>query len=153
VDPTPKGGGPGSERRIDMVSERLYEILFIADPTLGEPELEALVEQVQGYIEKEGGRIERVEKWGKKRLAYVVKKHREGYYVLFVVGGGGAMLREVERRLRVTVGVIKFISVRVDEDLRKAEACKAQRAAEEQKKRARQAARTAAASVQEGVQS
>jgi small subunit ribosomal protein S6 len=136
-----------------MVSERLYEILFIADPTLGEPELEALVEQVQGYIEKEGGRIERVEKWGKKRLAYLVKKHREGYYVLFVVGGGGAMLREVERRLRVTVGVIKFISVRVDEDLRKAEACKAQRAAEEQKKRARQAARTAATSVQEGVQS
>jgi small subunit ribosomal protein S6 len=153
VDPTRKGGGPGSGRRIDVVSERLYEILFIGDPTLGEPEMEALVEQVQGYIEKEGGRIERVEKWGKKRLAYVVKKHREGYYVLCVVGGGGAMLREVERRLRVTVGVIKFISVRVDEDLRKAEACKVRRTAEEQKKRARQAARTATASAQEGVQS
>ncbi len=134
------------------MSERLYEILFIADPTLGEPEFEALVELVQGYIEKEGGRIERVEKWGKKRLAYLVKKHREGYYVLFVVGGEGSILREVERRLRVTAGIIKFISVRVDDDLRKAEACKARRAAEEQKKRARQAARTATASAQEGVQ-
>jgi len=67
------------------LSDRLYEVLFIADPNLGEAELDTLTAQVQGYIEKEGGKVQRVEKWGKKRLAYVVKKQREGSYVLMLV--------------------------------------------------------------------
>ena len=69
------------------MSDRVYEILFIADPNLGEPEVDALTTQVQGYVEKEGGRIQKVEKWGKKRLAYTIGKHREGSYVLLVAEG------------------------------------------------------------------
>ncbi len=133
------------------MSERLYEILLIANPELGDPEIDALVEQIQGYIEKEGANVQKVERWGKKRLAYLVKKHREGFYVLFLVDAGGGELREIERRIRVTDGVLKFISVRVDVELRKAERRKARRVAEEDKKRQRQAARAAAASSQ-GVQ-
>jgi small subunit ribosomal protein S6 len=117
------------------VSDRTYEILFIADPNLGEPEVDALTTVVQGYAEKEGGRIAKVEKWGKKRLAYIVNKHREGSYVLLTVEGKAALVKEVERRIRVTDGVIKFITVRVDEELRKAEGRKARRAAEDAKRR------------------
>jgi small subunit ribosomal protein S6 len=127
------------------VSERVYEILFIADPNLGEPEVDALAEQVQGFIEKEGARIQKVEKWGKKRLAYEVRRHREGYYVLLVAeGGNAAMVHEVERRIKVSDGIVRFLTVRVDDELRKAERRKARRAAEDEKRKARTGARAAA---------
>jgi small subunit ribosomal protein S6 len=119
------------------VNNRVYEFLFIADPNLGEPEVDALAAQIQGFVEKENGKIQKVEKWGKKRLAYGVGRHREGSYVLIVVEGGAALVKEVERRMRVTDGVIKFITVRVDEELRKAEASKARRAVSEAKRKAR----------------
>jgi small subunit ribosomal protein S6 len=109
------------------VSDRVYEILFIADPNLGEPEVDALTATIQGYVEKEGGKIQKVEKWGKKRLAYPIKKHRDGSYVLMVVDGKPTLVHEVERRMRVTDGLIKFITVRVDDDLRKAANRKARR--------------------------
>jgi small subunit ribosomal protein S6 len=117
------------------VSTRTYEILFIANPTLGETEVDALTEQVQGFVEKDGGRIEKVEKWGKKRLAYEVRGHREGYYVLLVTESQGPLVKEVERRLKVTDGVIRFLTVRVDEALRKAERAKARRTLSEEKRR------------------
>jgi small subunit ribosomal protein S6 len=125
------------------VSERVYEILFIADPNLGEPEVEALATQVQGFIEKEGGTIQKREMWGKKRLAYVVGRHREGYYVLLVASGPGALVREVERRLKVTDGIFRYLTVRVDEELRKAERRKARRALGEEKRKGRPGAQPA----------
>ena len=109
------------------MSDRTYEILFIADPNLGEPEVDALTALIQGYVEKVGGRIQKVEKWGKKRLAYLIGKHREGSFVLIVAEGPAALVREVERRIRVTDGVVKFMTVRVDEELRKAASRKARR--------------------------
>ncbi len=109
------------------MSDRVYEILFIADPNLGEPEVDTLTSTVQGFVEKEGGKIQKIEKWGKKRLAYPVKKHRDGSYVLVVVDGKPALVHEVERRMRVTDGIVKFITVRVDEELRKAASRKARR--------------------------
>ena len=119
------------------MSDRTYEILFIADPNLGEPEVDALAAQVQGFVEKDGGRLQKMEKWGKKRLAYDVRRHREGYYVLLVVEGTGAMVKEVERRIKVTDGIIRFLTVRVDEELRKAERRKSKRALGEEKRRGR----------------
>ncbi len=109
------------------MSERVYEILFIADPALGEPEVDALTTTIQGFAEKEGGKTQKVEKWGKKRLAYAIKKQREGSYVLLTVEGSAALVAEVERRIRVTDGILKFITVRVDEDLKKAARRKARR--------------------------
>ena len=135
------------------MSERVYEILFIADPNLGEAEVDALTAQIQGFVEKEGGRIQKVEKWGKKRLAYLVGKHREGSYVLIVTAGGAALIKEVERRMRVIDGIIRFMTVRVDEELRKAERRKARRQEEESKRRARSTPRPAAAADEaEGVE-
>ncbi len=123
------------------MSDRVFEVLFIADPNLGEPEVQALTATIQGYLEKEGGKIQKVEQWGKKRLAYTIKKHREGSYVLIVAEGKGSMIKEVERRIRVTDGIVKFITVRVDEELRKAERRKAKRVVEDEKKRSRQGSR------------
>ena len=137
------------------MKDRVYEILFIADPNLGEPEVDALATQIQGYVEKEGGRIQKVEKWGKKRLAYMIGKHREGSYVLLVAEGKPALVTEVERRIRVTDGVIKFMTVRVDEELRKAERRKARRAVEDEKRRSRPSTRSSnfeAPADSEGVQ-
>lgn len=131
------------------MSERIYEILFIADPNLGEPEVDAMAAAVQGFVEKAGGVVQKVEKWGKKRLAYVVRKQREGSYVLVVATGPADMVKEVERRLHVTDGVIKFITVRVDEELRKAERRKAARAAHEAERKSTRAARPAAGEEQE----
>ena len=119
------------------MNDRTYEILFIADPNLGEPDVDALAAQVQGFVEKEGGRLQKMEKWGKKRLAYDVRRHREGYYVLLVVEGTGAMVKEAERRIKVTDGIIRYLTVRVDEELRKAERRKAKRALGEEKRRGR----------------
>jgi len=131
------------------LSDRVYEILFIADPNLGEPEVDTLTTQVQGFLEKEGARIQKVEKWGKKRLAYMIGKHREGSYVLIVAEGKAALVSEVERRMRVTDGVIKFMTVRVDEELRKAEGRKARRAKWEAQRKGRTAAKPAAAEGEE----
>ena len=131
------------------MSDRTYEILFIADPNLGEPEVDALAAQVQGFVEQAGGKLQKVEKWGKKRLAYDVRRHREGSYVLLVAEGGGGLIKEVERRLKVTDGVIRFLTVRVDEELRKAERRKARRSLDEEKRRGRG---SAPARDTEGVQ-
>jgi len=119
------------------VSERVYEILFIADPNLGEPEVDALTATVQGFLEKEGATIQKVEKWGKKRLAYLIGKHREGSYVLLVVEARASAVKEVERRIRVTDGVVKFMTVRVDEELKKADRRRARRASDDEKRKAR----------------
>lgn len=126
------------------MSDRVYELIFIADPGLGEPEVDALATQVQGFVEKEGARVSKLEKWGKKRLAYTVKRQREGSYVLLVIEGGSAVIKEVERRIRVTDGILRFLSVRVDEELRKAEGRKARRATEDAKRRVRLESRAAA---------
>ena len=90
---------------------------------------------MQGFVEKEGGTIQKREMWGKKRLAYVVGRHREGSYVLIVAAGPGSLVKEVERRLKVTDGIFRFLTVRVDEELRKAERRKAKRTLADEKRK------------------
>jgi small subunit ribosomal protein S6 len=126
------------------LSQRTYEFLFIADANLSEPDVDTLTAQVQTYVEKENGKVDKVEKWGKKRLAYELGRHREGYYVLLTVLGGPELVKEVERRMKVTDGIIRHITVRVDEELRKAERRKAQRAKEDEARKSRQSTRVEA---------
>jgi small subunit ribosomal protein S6 len=129
----------------------VYEILFIADPNLGEEAVATLTEQVQGFVEKDGGKVEKVEQWGKKRLAYEVRGHREGSYVLMVAESTGPLVKEVERKMKVTDGVIRYLTVRVDDELRKAERRKARRALADAKRKSRPGA--TAPSKPEGVKS
>ena len=114
-----KRAGQGQAKSIDLVRRKVREIGECASPDV------AILSE--GLAEKEGGRAQKVEKWGKKRLAYPIKKQREAYYVLLTIEGPASLVHEVERRIRVTDGVLKFITVRVDEDLRKAASRKARR--------------------------
>ncbi len=107
---------------------RKYELTFIVRTDFPEEELGKLITQMEGVVTGHGGKVEKVEKMGRRRLAYRVQRQREGVYVLFVVEGGGETVKEFERRLKVNDAVIKYLSVRVDEELKRAEKAKAWRA-------------------------
>ena len=103
---------------------RTYEIMFIVNPNTPEEEVDKINSQLEGIITSGGGKVEKMEKMGKRRLAYEVDKHREGYYVLFVIAANGDIVKECERRLRVIDAVIKYISVRTDDETRRLEKIK-----------------------------
>ena|SRR2546422_7457550 len=100
---------------------RNYEIMFIVNPNATDDEIDKINGQLEGVITGGGGEIQKVEKMGKRKLAYEVGKFREGSYVLFAMGANGDIVRECERRLRVMDAVIKYITVRTDEDVRRVE--------------------------------
>jgi small subunit ribosomal protein S6 len=109
--------------------DRLYEIMFIVNPTLPDEEVDKLIAQFETTVTSTHGETQKVEKLGKRRLAYRIGRFWEGFYVLFTVKGGGDTVKEFERRLKVTDAVIKYLTVRVDEDLKRLEKLKAKRAA------------------------
>ncbi len=94
-----------------------YEMMFITRTDVPEEQIDKLIAQMEGVISGMGGKAEKVEKMGRRRLAYRIQKQREGYYVLFVFDGTGDTVREFERRLKVSDAVIKYMAVRVDEPL------------------------------------
>lgn len=106
---------------------RIYEELFIAKPDATEEELDAFIEQMKNQIAQAGGTVNKVDKWGKRRLAYRVGKFTEGSYVLIEFAGESAAVREFERRLRVADIVLKFLTVRIDETLKRLEKRRKQR--------------------------
>jgi small subunit ribosomal protein S6 len=127
---------------------RKYEIIFIVRPDVTEEEMEKLVTQMEGVVTGSGGKLEKVERMGRRRLAYHVGRHREGFYVLFVLEGAGEMVKEFERRLRVTDTVIKFLTVRTDEELKRGEKLKAIRAKQQARRPRPKPAGPAAAPAQ-----
>ncbi len=96
--------------------QRIYELMFIVRPDMGDEDLGKLISTLESQIAGAGGTVKGVERMGKRRLAYVVRGFHEGMYILCSIEGGGALIRELERRLRVTEPVIKFITVRIDEE-------------------------------------
>ena len=95
---------------------RSYEIMFIVRPDVEEADLDKLIEGFSGNITNGGGEIKSVEKMGRRRLAYTVRKFNDGFYVLMTIAAEGKLITEIERRLRVSEQVIKFITVRMDEE-------------------------------------
>ena len=106
---------------------RTYEELFILKTGLPEEEVTALIDQISGVITTSGGTILKTDNWGTRKLAYRVRKQAEGVYVLIQFTSGPAVVKEVERRLRVQDNVLKFITVRIDEKMKKVEKRKKQR--------------------------
>lgn len=106
---------------------RTYEIMFIVRPDVEESELDKLIETFSGYITTGGGEVKTTEKMGRRRLAYTVKKFNDGLYVLLVVDAPASLISEIERRLRVSEPVIKFITVRMDEENKRVAKIKAHR--------------------------
>src|SRR5205807_9913839 len=104
---------------------RTYELMFIVRPDMTEEDLDKLIATLQSVVPTSGGTVKSVDKMGKRRLAYTVRKFHDGIYVLMVVEGGGAVIHELERRLRVTEPVIKFLTVRIDEEQKRLDKIKA----------------------------
>jgi small subunit ribosomal protein S6 len=133
---------PGEKRM-----QRTYEVMFIVRPDMTDEDLDKLVANLEGQVSTAGGTVKNVERMGKRRLAYVVRKFQDGIYVLMVLEGDGAMVKELERRLRVTEPVIKFITVRVDEEQKRMAKVKALRDAKVRGKGTRAQAAEAAATA------
>lgn len=90
--------------------------MFIVRPDVEEADLDKLIEGFSGNVTNGGGEVKTVEKMGRRRLAYTVRKFNDGFYVLMTIAAAGSLITEIERRLRVTEQVIKFITVRMDEE-------------------------------------
>jgi small subunit ribosomal protein S6 len=95
---------------------RTYELMFIVRPDMADEDLEKLISNLETTVTSAAGSIKSVDRMGKRRLAYMVRKFREGVYILMTIEGEGAVVHELERRLRVTEPVIKFMTVRIDEE-------------------------------------
>jgi|SRR5579863_8556790 len=100
---------------------RVYEELFIVKPDAPEEEVDGFVEQIKQVISSGKGTVEKADKWGMRKLAYRVQKYNEGLYVLVQFSSSPELVREIERRMRVSDLVIKFITVRIDEKMKKIE--------------------------------
>jgi small subunit ribosomal protein S6 len=96
--------------------ERLYEVMFIVRPDVIDEELDKLVTGFEATVTNGGGVIKNSERLGRRKLAYTVRKFNDGNYVLLTIEANGVVVAELERRLRVTEPVIKYITVRMDEE-------------------------------------
>jgi len=95
---------------------RLYEVMFIVRPDVAEEDADKLIAGFSSTVTNGGGVVKNVEKMGRRKLAYTVRKFNDGNFVLLTIEAGGPVVLELERRLRVTEPVIKFITVRMDEE-------------------------------------
>jgi small subunit ribosomal protein S6 len=109
--------------------QRTYELMFIVRPDIADEDLDRLVSTLETQVSTAGGTLKSADRMGKRRLAYLVRGFQDGLYILFTVEGTGEIVRELERRLRVTEQVIKFITVRVDEEQKRLNKVKALREA------------------------
>ncbi|NLL18084.1 MAG: 30S ribosomal protein S6 [Clostridia bacterium] len=100
---------------------RNYEAMYILRPELGEEEQDAVMQKFADLVTQAGGEVVKLDKWGKRRLAYEVKKLREGIYILMQFRGTAAVAKELDRVLKITDEVIRQLVVRLDDDLPVAE--------------------------------
>ncbi len=109
------------------MANRTYEVMYIATPETADDAIVKLNEAITQLVEKEGGSVVKIDDWGRRRLAYPIKKKTDGYYVLFEIEGSGQEIAELERRMRVNDVIMRYITVRVDEDRKAADKKQAKR--------------------------
>ena len=95
---------------------RKYELVYVVSPDATDEQVADLHTQVEAIVQRMGGQLEKTENWGRRKLAYEIGRHKEGTYVLEVINGHGDLMKEIDRRLRVTDLVIRHLTVRVDEE-------------------------------------
>jgi small subunit ribosomal protein S6 len=103
------------------MANRTYEVMYIINPDTPADTVAKLNEAVGKLVEKEGGTVVRMDDIGSRRLAYPIQKKTDGYYVLFEIDGSGQEIAELERRMRVNDMIMRYITVRVDEDRKAAD--------------------------------
>src|ERR687884_771791 len=111
-----------------LAEKRVYEVVFIVDPSTQEEEVTRLTENLRTIVTDQGGTVTKSEVLGRRQLAYRIGRSNEGIYVLFEVEGTGREISELERRMRVSDQIMRYLTVRVDEDRQRAEKLRARRA-------------------------
>ena len=102
------------------MEERLYDLIFILRPDTPEAETDKIIATLEHTASEHGSKIEKTEKWGTRRLAYRVSKLREGFFVYMSLRSThGEVIKELERRLKVTDSVIKYMTIRLDEEIKR----------------------------------
>ena len=120
-----------------MPNDRQYEFVYVLAPTVANSEVEAIQGELDEQIRKLGGSVENTDLWGRRKLAYPIGNFTEGIYVVQLLRGPGDMVTELERRLRVKDDVLRYLTVRVDDDLRKVRRAAEKRKADAERRRAR----------------
>jgi small subunit ribosomal protein S6 len=110
-----------------LAEKRVYEVVFIVDPDTQEDEMTRLTDNMSGVVTSQGGTVTRNEVLGRRQLAYRIGRKNEGVYVLFEVEGTGGEIAELERRMRVNDQIMRYMTVRVDEERQRAEKLRARR--------------------------
>ena len=108
--------------------QRFYEVMFIVRPDVADEDQDKLIAGLEQTVTNGGGAIRSTEKLGRRKLAYMVRRFNDGNYVLLTIDADGTLIAELERRLRVSEPVIKFITVRMDEEQKRIDKIKAIRA-------------------------
>jgi small subunit ribosomal protein S6 len=117
------------------MADRQYELVYILPPDSTEQQAADLHTQIEAVVSRLSGQIERTENWGRRRLAYEIAHHKEGVYVLEVINGGGELMKELDRRLRVMELVIRHMVVRVDEEKKVVDRTRTKRQTESERRR------------------
>src|SRR5580698_10665173 len=126
------------------MDERQYDLIFICRPDTPEADIDKVITTLETTAAEKGAKIDSTAKWGRKRMAYRVQKLREGYFVYMVVkSSNGDVVKELERRLKVADPVIKYMTVRTDEELKRQDKLKRHR----DRRAARRPRKTAAPSA------
>ena len=110
-----------------MAEKRVYEVVFIVDPDTQEEDMTKLTQNLSAVITDQGGTVTRNEVLGRRQLAYRIGRKNEGVYVIFEVEGTGGEIAELERRMRVNDAIMRYMTVRVDEERQRAEKLRARR--------------------------
>ncbi len=96
---------------------RRYESIVVLDPDLHDDDIKAFTEKYSQLIMTQGGEVIKVEDWGTKKLAYLVRKRDKGHYILFDYVGNPALIFEMERQLKISEDVMKYLSVKLDDEV------------------------------------
>jgi small subunit ribosomal protein S6 len=118
-----------------MSAPRTYELVYIVSPDATDEQIAAIHTQVEQTTQKLGGTLVRSDNWGRRKLAYEIQHHKEGTYVLEVLEGGGELMKELDRRLKVVDQVIRHLIVRVDEEQRVVQRTQQRRQATQERRR------------------
>jgi len=117
------------------MSDRQYELIYILPPDTAEQQATELHDQVAEIVTRMGGTIEKTENWGRRKLAYEIGHYKEGVYVLELINGSGALMKELDRRLKVIDQVFRHMIVRVDEEKRVVDRTRTKRQSESERRR------------------
>ena len=118
-----------------MNQSRQYELIYIVASDASDQQITDLHTQVEEIVGRFSGRLDKTDNWGRRKLAYEIGPHKEGTYVLEVITGSGEMMKEIDRRLRVSDRVIRHLTVRVDEENRTIERTRTLRKDESRRRR------------------